>query len=143
MSEIRPFHLAIPVNDLVRAREFYAGTMGCPEGRSDTDWVDFNFFGHQLVCHLDNNATASGPLHNSVDGDAVPVPHFGVILSMDDWHALSERLTAAGIEFVIEPKIRFQGKAGEQATLFFMDPAGNALEFKAFADDSRIFEKQK
>lgn len=141
MSVIRPFHLAIPVNDLAQARSFYGEKLSCSEGRSAAHWVDFDFFGHQLVCHLDESAQASGPLRNAVDGDAVPVPHFGVILTMDDWKSLRDRLIAAGTEFVIEPRIRFQDQPGEQATMFFTDPAGNALEFKAFDDDKRIFEK--
>lgn len=135
-----PFHLAIPVNDLAAARRFYGDVFGCAEGRSDHHWVDFDFFGHQLVVHLDGNAPAAS-LANAVDGDAVPVPHFGVVLSMSDWQALAERLQTHGVEFVIEPRIRFAGQAGEQATFFLRDPAGNALEFKAFADPSRLFAR--
>jgi len=141
MSTIRPFHLAIPVSDLVQARSFYGEKLGCGEGRSTSHWIDFDFFGHQLVCHLDGNGQAKDPLRNAVDGDAVPVPHFGVILTMGNWKALRDRLIADATEFVIEPRIRFQGKPGEQATMFFTDPSGNALEFKAFDDDKRIFEK--
>lgn len=135
-----PFHLAIPVNDLAAARHFYGETFGCAEGRSDSHWVDFDFFGHQLVCHLDDNADA-GDRANAVDGDAVPVPHFGVVLTMAQWQALAGRLQDHGVVFVIEPRIRFVGKPGEQATFFLRDPAGNALEFKAFADPSRLFAK--
>lgn len=141
MPTIRPFHLAIAVNDLQQARLFYIEILGCSEGRSTTHWVDFDLFGHQLVCHLDKAKQAVERLCNAVDGDAVPVPHFGVILSMDDWKNLRDRLIATELEFVIEPRIRFQGKPGEQATMFFTDPAGNALEFKAFSEDSKIFEK--
>jgi extradiol dioxygenase family protein len=141
MPEIRPFHLAIPVSDLVKARLFYGEQLGCSEGRSSSHWVDFDFFGHQLVCHLDDGGQGEENIQNAVDGDAVPVPHFGVILSMDDWKSLRDRLIAAATEFVIEPRIRFAGKPGEQATMFFTDPSGNALEFKAFEDDQQIFEK--
>ena len=134
---LRPFHLAFPVDDLAEARRFYGGVMGCAEGRSSDEWVDFDFFGHQIVAHL--GGEAGDRLRNPVDGHDVPVPHFGVVLSMDQWRALADRLTAAGTEFVIEPTIRFAGQTGEQATMFLRDPAGNALEFKAFADDSMIF----
>jgi len=137
---LTPFHIAFPVDDLDRARTFYGTTLGCPEGRSSTQWIDFNLFGHQIVAHVSPNA----PTHrhsNPVDGHDVPVPHFGVILAMEDWEVLAERLKAAGTKFVIEPYIRFQGEVGEQATMFFLDPAGNALEFKAFADPSQIFAK--
>jgi uncharacterized protein len=130
-----PFHLAIPVRDLPSARAFYGGLLGCPEGRSSQDWVDFNFFGHQLVCHVvaaGGNTPARG--HNPVDGHDVPVPHFGLVLEMPDWEALAARLKAAGQRFVIEPHVRFRGKPGEQATMFLTDPSGNALEFKAFRD---------
>ncbi len=142
MSVIRPFHLAVSVHDIAQAKAFYGGLMGCSEGRSSSRWVDFDFFGHQFVCHLDENHNLAGQLENTVDGDAVPVPHFGVVLTMADWEALRVRLTSAGVRFVIEPRIRFRGKAGEQATMFFTDPSGNALEFKAFNDDSRIFSSQ-
>lgn len=140
MSVLRPFHLAIPVNDLSKARAFYGGLIGCNEGRSSVHWVDFDFFGHQFVCHLDEDGGQTNPLRNSVDGDAVPVPHFGVVLTMEEWKALRDRLLAANMDFIIEPRIRFAGKPGEQATMFFTDPAGNAIEFKAFAHDSQIFE---
>lgn len=134
---IRPFHLAIPVHDLAAARAFYGAVMGCPEGRSSDHWIDFNLFGHQLVVHL---AAGSGAIaHNPVDGHEVPVPHFGVVLTMADWQALAHRLTAAGVTFGIAPHIRFAGQVGEQATMFFRDPSGNALEFKAFADDAMLF----
>ncbi len=143
---LTPFHLAIPVDDLERARAFYGTLLGCIEGRSDTDWVDFNLFGHQLVCHrLHGPAVATAPSiagHNPVDGDEVPVPHFGVVLTMPDWQALAERLRAANVAFIVEPHVRFAGQAGEQATLFFKDPSGNALEFKAFADiEGQLFAK--
>jgi len=138
-TAIRPFHLAFPVDDLAAARTFYSGLLGCREGRSAEHWIDFDLFGHQIVAHLD---PASRPaLHNRVDGKQVPVPHFGVVLTMADWQALADRLTAAGTDFVIEPHIRFKGEVGEQATMFFLDPSGNALEFKAFADDAIIFAK--
>ncbi|MEY2720876.1 MAG: hypothetical protein RL245_1043 [Pseudomonadota bacterium] len=138
-----PFHLAIPVHDLPSAREFYGTLFGCPEGRSDREWVDFDFFGHQLVAHVDPARKAfRPPSHtNKVDGKDVPVPHFGVVLEWTQWHALSERLTKAGVQFVIEPGIRFPGEVGEQATFFLYDPSGNALEFKAFRDPSRLFAK--
>jgi len=139
MSGLRPFHLAVPVNDLKQARSFYTGLIGCSEGRSSSRWVDFDFFGHQFVCHLDESREAVGQLRNAVDGDSVPVPHFGVVLTMADWESLRDRLISVGITFVIEPRIRFQGKTCEQATMFFTDPSGNALEFKAFGDDSQIF----
>ncbi len=137
---LTPFHVAFPVDDLAKARQFYGGLLGCPEGRSAETWVDFDLFGHQLVAHL----APSGPTrphHNPVDGHDVPVPHFGVVLAMDDWRALADRLTAAGVRFVIAPHIRFKGQAGEQATMFFLDPAGNALEFKAFADMGQLFAR--
>jgi len=137
---LRPFHLAIPVDDLENARMFYGKTMGCAEGRSDTQWVDFDFFGHQLVCHLDTQPGANGEvLKNPVDGHGVPVPHFGIVLDMDTWSEARDRLISAGIEFVIEPTIRFQGQVGEQATMFFRDPAGNNLELKAFASLEQLF----
>lgn len=141
MPTIRPFHLAVVVDDLAQARAFYGNKLGCSEGRSCSHWVDFDFFGHQLVCHLDESDRSKDGIQNAVDGDAVPVPHFGVILTMDDWKALRDRLTTTATEFIIAPRIRFQGKPGEQATMFFTDPSGNALEFKAFDQDSRIFEK--
>lgn len=141
MSALRPFHLAVPVNDIQQARDFYGGLLGCSEGRSAPHWVDFNFYGHQFVCHLDQNARQSDMVRNAVDGDAVPVPHFGVILDMADWKLLRDRLQASEIEFVIKPRIRFKGQPGEQATMFFTDPSGNALEFKAFAHDRQIFAR--
>jgi uncharacterized protein len=129
-----PFHLAIPVRDLASARAFYGGVLGCHEGRSSTDWVDFDFFGHQLVCHAVSGDGAGRPAHNPVDGHDVPVPHFGMVLEMPDWEALATRLKSAGIAFVIEPHVRFPGQPGEQATMFLTDPSGNALEFKSFRD---------
>ncbi|MGL4312693.1 MAG: VOC family protein [Sphingomonas sp.] len=135
---VRPFHIAFPVHDLAAARAFYGGLLGCPEGRSAAEWVDFNLYGHQIVAHLSPTARPADHT-NPVDGHDVPVPHFGVVLTMADWQALADRLTAAGIRFGIAPHIRFKGQAGEQATMFFTDPSGNALEFKAFADDAMIF----
>jgi uncharacterized protein len=134
------FHLAFPVDDLATARAFYGGVLGCPEGRSAEDWVDFNFHGHQIVAHL-APAEVGHRATSTVDGDEVPVRHFGLILPMAEWQALAERLKTAGTKFVIEPHVRFKGQAGEQATMFFLDPCGNALEFKAFEDLSRVFEK--
>lgn len=135
---LRPFHLAFPVDDLAAARRFYGGLLGCPEGRSAAHWVDFNLHGHQIVAHLAPDAAPKCGA-NEVDGEDVPVPHFGVVLPMDEWRTLAERLNAAGVEFVIEPTIRFAGEPGEQATMFLLDPAGNALEFKAMADPSKLF----
>lgn len=135
---LRPFHLAFPVHDLAEARNFYSNNLGCKEGRSSAQWIDFDFYGHQIVAHLDP-AMQSRPIHNSVDGHDVPVPHFGIVLTMSQWEELAERLKAAGTTFGIEPHIRFKGEAGEQATMFFCDPSGNALEFKAFADDAMLF----
>ena len=137
---MNPFHLAFPVHDLAAARRFYGGVIGCREGRSSDAWVDFDLYGHQIVAHLSDRPPGAAT-HNEVDGDDVPVPHFGVILAMAQWHELAGRLRRAGVRFVIEPHIRFQGEAGEQATLFILDPSGNALEFKAFADPDRIFAK--
>ncbi len=137
MADLPPFHLAFPVHDLAAARAFYGGLLGCAEGRSDAHWVDFDLYGHQLVAHL-----APGPgdaTRNPVDGHDVPVPHFGVVLAWDDWHALADRLTAAGTVFGIAPHLRFVGQPGEQATMFFRDPSGNALEFKAFRDPAKLF----
>jgi extradiol dioxygenase family protein len=133
------FHLAFPVDDLAAARRFYGEILGCPEGRSADHWVDFDLYGHQIVAHLIDrpNDRATNP----VDGDDVPVPHFGLLLRPDEWRALADRLIAAGVEFVIEPHTRFAGQAGEQSTMFVLDPCGNALEFKAFADDSMIFAR--
>lgn len=134
---LTPFHLAMPVDDLETAREFYGGLLGCPQGRSSDSWVDFDFFGHQLVCHI---GAPTGGGTNPVDGDHVPVPHFGVVMEMEDWQRLADRLGSAGIRFVIEPHIRFKDQPGEQATMFFHDPSGNALEFKAFRDiDAELF----
>jgi extradiol dioxygenase family protein len=129
-----PFHLAIPVHDIAEARAFYGVLLGCPEGRSADDWVDFDFFGHQLVCHAVAGGRREGGAHNPVDGHDVPVPHFGMVLEMRDWEALAARLRAAGTAFVIEPYVRFKGEPGEQATMFLRDPSGNALEFKSFRD---------
>jgi uncharacterized protein len=140
MHRLAPFHLAFPVHSLQAARGFYGELLGCPEGRSSADWVDFDFHGHQVVAHLaPEEARASG--RNDVDGDAVPVRHFGLVLDMETWQALADRLRRAGVEFIIEPHVRFRGQAGEQATMFLLDPSGNALEFKAFADPSRLFAR--
>lgn len=135
---LRPFHLAFPVDDLASARAFYGGVMGCAEGRSSDEWIDFDFYGHQIVTHLAPGGSGDRA-SNHVDGHGVPVPHFGIVLTMGDWQVLADRLRAAETEFVIEPTIRFKGQPGEQATMFFRDPAGNALEFKAFADDAMLF----
>jgi extradiol dioxygenase family protein len=135
---MRPFHLAFPVHDLAAARAFYGDLLGCPEGRSSDRWIDFDLYGHQIVAHLDEGARAAD-VSNPVDGHEVPVPHFGVVLTMSDWQALADRLSAAGVAFGIAPHIRFRGQPGEQATMFFRDPSGNALEFKAFADDAMLF----
>jgi extradiol dioxygenase family protein len=138
---MRPFHLAFPVRDLVEARAFYGDLLGCPEGRSSNSWIDFDLYGHQIVAHLTIKNAAKDLPANSVDGHDVPVPHFGVVLTMDQWESLAARLRAAGVQFVMQPTVRFRGEPGEQATLFFLDPSGNALEFKAFADDSQLFAK--
>ena len=135
---VRPFHLAFPVHDLAVARAFYGGVLGCAEGRSAATWIDFDLFGHQIVAHLDP-AAKSVIVANPVDGHDVPVPHFGVVLLPADWRALAARVEAAGVDFDIAPHTRFAGQAGEQSTMFFRDPSGNALEFKAFADDTMIF----
>ena len=134
------FHLAFPVHDLDAAREFYGGVLGCKEGRSSKRWIDFDLYGHQIVTHLAENG-AGIRAENHVDADNVPVPHFGIILPMEEWKALADKLTAKGVEFVIEPKIRFSGEVGEQATMFFLDPSGNALEFKGFNDFSQVFAR--
>ncbi|MBW7946652.1 MAG: VOC family protein [Sphingomonadaceae bacterium] len=135
---LQPFHLAFPVDDLAAARRFYGGLIGCAEGRSSESWVDFDFFGHQIVAHL----APAGRIHrNPVDGDQVPVPHFGIVLDWDAFHALAERLRAAGVRFEIAPHVRFAGEAGEQATMFLFDPAGNALEFKAMRAPENLFAK--
>ena len=134
------FHLAFPVDDIAAARRFYGGLLGCPEGRSAPEWVDFDFYGHQIVAHLAPGEC--GHRHTSpVDGEDVPVRHFGAILPMGQWQALADKLTEAGTKFVIEPRVRFKGQAGEQATMFFLDPSGNALEFKAFGDLAQVFAK--
>ena len=135
-----PFHLAFLVDDLDAARRFYGDLMGCPEGRSADHWIDFNLYGHQIVTHLATDAVRARA-SNPVDGEDVPVPHFGVVLPMIEWKELAARLEAAAVNFVIPPTVRFEGQAGEQATMFFLDPAGNALEFKAMADPSKLFAK--
>ena len=143
MPELTPFHIAFPVRNLTEAKHFYREVLGLPEGRSDETWIDFDLYGHQIVAHERPNMSPPEERNhlNSVDGHDVPVPHFGVILSMEDWKKLAIQLTEKGIEFVIEPYIRFQGQVGEQATMFFLDPSGNALEFKAFKDREQIFAK--
>ena len=140
MSAAPLFHLAFPVHDLSAARRFYGGLLGCAEGRSSDEWVDFDFYGHQIVAHLAPEETRQQRT-NAVDGDAVPVRHFGVILSLSDWQTLADKLTHAGTRFIVEPHVRFKGEVGEQSTMFFLDPSGNALEFKAFADPSRVFAR--
>jgi extradiol dioxygenase family protein len=138
MTDLRPFHLAIPVSDLREAESFYCGILGCSKGRTSERWTDLNFFGHQVVLHLveeDETAAATNP----VDGDAVPARHFGVVLDMPDWNGLADTLREAGCEFLIEPRVRFRGEVGEQATMFLFDPSGNALEFKSFADPEQLF----
>jgi uncharacterized protein len=140
---LTPFHIAVQVRDIEEARRFYRGLLGCTEGRSSREWVDFNLFGHQFVCHLNPSLGPDGRIsshYNPVDGHGVPVPHFGVVLEMGVWETLAARLQEHGVKFVIEPYIRFKGEPGEQATLFFLDPSGNALEFKAFKDiESQLF----
>ena len=139
-APLLPFHIAFPVHSLEAAREFYGELLGCPEGRSAPEWVDFNFYGHQIVAHL--APEECGHRHTSaVDGDAVPVRHFGVVLSMSQWEEAAAKLQAADMKFIIEPHVRFKGEVGEQATMFFLDPSGNALEFKAFADLGKLFAK--
>ena len=140
MSERPRFHLAFPVRDLSEARAFYGDLLGCPEGRSSDEWVDFDFYGHQIVAHLSPKEVGH-KAHNDVDGDAVPVRHFGAILTMAQWKTLAAKLVAANTQFIIEPGIRFEGLPGEQATFFFLDPSGNALEFKAFHDDRAVFAR--
>lgn len=135
-----PFHLAFPVDDLAAARRFYGELLGCPEGRSAEQWVDFDFHGHQIVAHLAPDAVRARA-GNRVDGEDVPVPHFGIVLAMEQWKTLASRLEGAGMDFVIAPTIRFEGEPGEQATMFFLDPAGNALEFKAMANPANLFAK--
>jgi extradiol dioxygenase family protein len=138
-APLTPFHLAFPVTSIAGARDFYGKLLGCPEGRSASHWVDFDFFGHQIVAH--HSATHTPAIHNPVDGDEVPVPHFGVVLTMARWKELAERLRGAGVKFVIEPHIRFPGEPGEQGTMFFQDPSGNALEIKGFDDMASLFAK--
>jgi len=140
MADLSPFHLAFAVSDLALARGFYGDLLGCPEGRSSPDWIDFDFFGHQIVAHLSPDGASQGAT-SSVDGHQVPVRHFGIVLTMPEWGALADRLRSAGTRFVIEPYVRFKGQVGQQATMFFLDPCGNALEFKAFADRSQLFAK--
>ncbi len=137
---VPPFHLAFPVDDLAAARRFYGELLGCPEGRSADHWIDFDLKGHQIVAHLAPNAARARAV-NPVDGEDVPVPHFGLVLPMDEWKQLAHRLQSAGTDFVIQPTIRFEGQPGEQATMFLLDPAGNALEFKAMADPANLFAK--
>jgi extradiol dioxygenase family protein len=138
-AALPPFHLAFPVTSLAKARKFYGRFLGCPEGRSSDDWVDFDFFGHQIVAHVSDEA--GHRTTNAVDRHDVPVRHFGVVLPMAEWQALADKLKRAGVKFVIEPYIRFKGEVGEQATMFLLDPCGNALEFKAFKDIGRLFAK--
>jgi len=135
---IQPFHLAFPVHDLKEAHDFYTNILGCPTGRTSDHWIDFNLYGHQVVAHL-SPEEARESQKNQVDGDQVPVRHFGVVLQMKDWEDLAEKLKGKGISFIIEPHIRFKGEPGEQATMFFLDPSGNALEFKAFKDMDQLF----
>ena len=137
---MQPFHLAFAVNDLEAARHFYGEVLGCPEGRSSNAWIDFDLFGHQIVAHLARGLEPTEML-NPVDSHDVPVPHFGVVLTWEQFHGLADRLNAAGVEFAIAPTVRFAGQAGEQATMFFRDPTGNALEFKAFRDPTKLFTK--
>jgi len=141
MAELTPFHIAFPVRDIAEARRFYGETLGCPEGRSAPEWVDFDLFGHQIVAHFKAGMSGAEAHHNPVDGHDVPVPHFGVVLEMGAFDAFAARLREAGVKFVIEPTIRFKGEVGEQATMFFLDPSGNALEFKAFGDRNLLFAK--
>ena len=136
---MHPFHLAFPVRDLAEARAFYGGVLGCREGRSSDRWIDFDFFGHQVVAHLTPGGVAAAT--NEVDGDNVPVRHFGVVLSWEEFPQMTKRLRDRGVKFLIEPRIRFKGEVGEQATMFLLDPSGNALEFKAFRDPARLFAK--
>lgn len=139
-ESLSPFHLAIPVRDLSESRQFYGEIFGCSEGRSDTTWVDFDFFGHQLVCHVDPKASNTS-VENPVDGHQVPIPHFGIVLDMNSWSELADRLRSHNVEFIIEPYIRFKGQPGEQGTMFLEDPSGNAVEFKGFRDRSSLFAK--
>jgi len=139
-APLNPFHLAIPVTDLERADDFYCGLLGFNKGRTDTRWIDLDFYGHQVTLHLVEDA-GDGPATNPVDDDRVPARHFGVVLPMPEWRALADRLEASGCQFLIAPKIRFKGEVGEQATMFFYDPSGNALEFKSFADSTQLFAR--
>ncbi|WP_186145202.1 VOC family protein [Burkholderia gladioli] len=139
-APLLPFHIAFPVHSLEAAREFYGELLGCPEGRSSAEWVDFNLYGHQIVAHLAPDETGVART-NAVDGHGVPVRHFGALLTLEQWHLLADKLRAADTKFVIEPYVRFKGEPGEQATMFFLDPSGNALEFKAFADLGKLFAK--
>ena len=141
MSKLSPFHVAIPVDDVEKARKFYRDVLGCPEGRSSEQWVDFDLYGHQFVIHYKPRSKEEETHTNPVDGHDVPVPHYGVVLDWEDWEQLAEKLRNQGIQFVIEPYIRFKGLPGEQATMFFLDPCGNALEFKAFRDIGQMFAK--
>jgi hypothetical protein len=136
---LRPFHLAFPVHDLEKARAFYGGVLGCREGRSSDEWIDFDFYGHQIVAHQIARGAEAASGANAVDGHDVPVPHFGVVLAMDEFDALARRLRAAGVRFEIEPYLRFEGQPGEQATMFFRDPSGNAIELKAFKNLDQLF----
>lgn len=138
MSDLRPFHLAIPVSDIISTREFYVDILGCSIGRESKVWIDFNFFGHQLSAHVKPDELVQTRT-NPVDGEDIPVRHFGIVLDWDDWHALSAKLTEAGMDFLIKPIIRFKGQVGEQATMFIKDPSNNALEFKSFRDDASLF----
>ncbi|HET9429238.1 MAG TPA: VOC family protein [Allosphingosinicella sp.] len=141
MNQFPPFHLAFPVHDLDKARAFYGGLLGCQEGRSSDQWIDFDFFGHQIVAHLDS-AIRPSRHSNPVDGHDVPVPHFGVVLPMTEWESVARRLESFGVDFVIAPTVRFKGQPGEQATMFFLDPSGNALELKAMRDPANLFARQ-
>ena len=139
MTKLQPFHLAIPVHNLIEARAFYSGLMEFEEGRSSSSWVDYNMYGHQFVIHENKSMTVT-PAFNSVDGHNVPIPHFGIVLIWSQWENLANRLKGK-VQFVIEPYVRFKGEIGEQATMFFLDPSGNALEFKAFKDQTQLFVK--
>jgi extradiol dioxygenase family protein len=136
---LRPFHIAFPVHDIDAARAFWGGVIGCSEGRSAPEWIDFDFYGHQVVAHLVPGMEVVDSGRNAVDGHQVPVPHFGVVLEMGDWQSLAERLQAAGVRFEIQPHVRFKGEPGEQATMFFRDPSGNAIEMKAFENLDQLF----
>jgi len=139
MPDLPRFHHAFPVHDLAAARRFYGDLLGCPEGRHADHWVDFDLYGHQIVAHLDTSSADRIRTSSDVDGSNVPVPHFGLLLDLNDWQQLAERLRDAGTDFVIEPHVRFVGEVGEQSTMFLLDPSGNALEFKSFADDAQVF----